>query len=160
MAGSLPKLPPLPPADEIRPRLQRGVQWLAGHSLNQAAVGVLRLGLPFPPYQPGSALVMETLGRKSGNRRLTPMGCLRVADRLLVVAEHGRKADWLRNALAAGSVRIWLAGRPLQGRVHVIEAGPDADPEALLERMNNKVHTATVHAMAHEPCVVAIDLID
>jgi hypothetical protein len=52
-------------------------------------------------------------------------------------------------------VHLWLAGRPLQGRVHVL----DADPEVLLERMNNKVHAATVHAMAHQPCVVAIDLI-
>lgn len=147
-------LPGLPPPEEIRPRLQRGVQWLAGHSVNQAAVGVLRLGLPFPPYDPDGALVMETFGRRSGRRRLTPLGCLRAGDRVLVVAEHGRRADWVRNALASGTVSIWLAGRQLRGRVQIL----DDDPEALLERMNNRVHTATIHAMAHEPCVVAIDL--
>lgn len=155
MTGPPPQQPPLPRPDEIRPRVQRGVQWLAARSLNPAAVGVLRLGLPFPPYRPDTALVMETFGRTSGKRRLTPMGCLQVADRLLVVAEHGRRSDWLRNALAAGTVRLWLAGRPLRGRVHVL----DADPEVLLEQMHNKVHAATIHAMAHEPCVVAIDLI-
>ena len=140
---------------ELKPRVQRGVQWLAGRSFNQAAVGVLRLGLPLPPYEPGNAVVLETFGRRSGKRRLTPVGCLRVADRLLVVAEHGRRADWLRNALAAGSVRLWLAGRQYTGQVKVL----DADPEELLARMGNKLHTATVHAMAHEPCVVAIDLL-
>ncbi|GAC1364948.1 MAG: hypothetical protein NVSMB32_08010 [Actinomycetota bacterium] len=148
--------PHLPPPEELRPRMQRGVQWLAGHSLNPAAVGVLRLGLPFPPYAPDGALVLETFGRTSGKRRLTPMGCLREgSQRLLVVAEHGRKADWVRNALAAPTVRLWLAGRQMQGRISVVEG---EDPEAVLARMNNKVHAATIHAMAHQPCVVAIDL--
>jgi deazaflavin-dependent oxidoreductase (nitroreductase family) len=142
--------------DEFRPQIQRGVQWAAGRSLNHAAVAALRLGLPFPPYPADGALVMETFGRKSRRRRLVPMGCLKDGDRLLVVAEHGRQSDWLRNALAApGSlVRLWLAGRPATGRVHVL----DDDAEDLLARMGNKVHTATVRAMAHDPCVVAIDL--
>ena len=139
---------------DLRPRLQRGAQWLAGRSLNRAAVGALRLGLPFPPYGPEDALVMETFGRKSGKRRLTPMGCLRDGDRLLIVSEHGRGADWVRNALAAGTVRVWLTGRPLEGRVRVLD---DEDPLALLTRMNNRVHTATIRLMSHEPCVVAID---
>jgi deazaflavin-dependent oxidoreductase (nitroreductase family) len=156
MMGEEPEPPHsgLIPAD-LGPRLQRGVQWVAGHSLNHAAVGVLRLGLPFPPYGPQDALVLETFGRRSGKRRLTPMGCLREGDRLLVVAEHGRGADWVRNALAGESVRLWLAGRQYRGRVQVLE---DTDPEDVLARMGNKVHAATIHAMAHEPCVVAVDL--
>jgi deazaflavin-dependent oxidoreductase (nitroreductase family) len=143
--------------EELRPQIQRGVQWAAGRSLNHAAVAALRLGLPFPPYPADGALVMETFGRKSGKRRLVPMGCLKDGDRLLVVAEHGRQSDWLRNALAAPHqlVRLWLAGRPSTGRVYVLE-GEDA--EALLARIGNKVHTATVRAMAHDPCVVAIEL--
>ena len=143
------------PGDDLRPRIQRGVQVAAGHSLNQAVVGVLRLGLPFPPYAADGALVLETFGRHTGKRRLTPMGCLEDGDRLLVVAEHGRRADWVRNALHAGVVRLWLAGRPHQARIRVLD---DAEPEALLERMGNRVHTATIHAMAHEPCVVAFEL--
>ena len=157
MMGQEPEAHPpsgLLPAD-LGPRLQRGAQWLAGHSLNHAAVGVLRLGLPFPPYGPQDALVLETFGRRSGKRRLTPMGCRREGGRLLVVAEHGRGADWVRNALAAGSVRLWLAGRPFRARVRVLE---DADPEEVLARMGNKVHSATIHAMAHDACVVAFDL--
>jgi deazaflavin-dependent oxidoreductase (nitroreductase family) len=100
---------------------------------------------------------METFGRKSGKRRLVPMGCLKDGDRLLVVAEHGRQSDWLRNALAAPQslVRLWLAGRPHTGRVHVLE---DEESEDLLARMGNKVHAATIRAMAHDPCVVAIEL--
>jgi hypothetical protein len=52
-------------------------------------------------------------------------------------------------------VRLWLAGRPYTGRVHVLD---DEDPEELLARIGNKVHTATIRTMAYEPCVVAIDL--
>ncbi|MGH2721462.1 MAG: nitroreductase/quinone reductase family protein, partial [Actinomycetota bacterium] len=45
---------------------------------------------------------METVGRRSGRPWVTPMGYVREsADSVLVVAEHGRKADWVRNALAA-----------------------------------------------------------
>ncbi|MGH2718973.1 MAG: nitroreductase family deazaflavin-dependent oxidoreductase [Actinomycetota bacterium] len=140
---------------DLKPKLQRGVQVVAGHSLNRAAVAALRLGLPVPPYAPGRALVLETFGRRTGKRRLTPMGCLRDGDLLLVVSEHGRQADWLRNALAAEKVRLWLAGKPHQAMVRVLGG---SDPEELLQRMGSKVHTATIHAMAHEPCVVEFAL--
>jgi len=141
---------------DLRPRLQRGAQRLAGRSRNQAAVALLRLGLPFPPYTPETALVMETFGRKSGKRRLTPMGYLRESpDRLLVVAEHGRAADWLRNALAGGTVQVWLGGRPHRGRVSVVEG---ADPAELIARMGNRLHAAAIRLMSHEPRVVAIDV--
>lgn len=149
---------PNPGFDDLRPRLQRGVQWAAGHSLNPVVVATLRLGLPFPPYPADGALVMETFGRRTGTRRLTPMGCLRDGDRLLVVSEHGRHADWLRNALAApdATVRFWLAGRQHRGRVQVVD---DGDPDAVLERIGNKVHAASIKAMAHDPAVVAIDIV-
>ena len=100
---------------------------------------------------------METFGRKSGKRRLTPMGCLRQSpDRLLVVAEHGRRADWLRNALAAGAVQVWLGGRPHRGRVSVVKG---ADPAEVIAGMGNRLHAAAIRLMSHEPCVVAIDLL-
>jgi len=142
--------------EDLKPRIQRGVQLVAGRSLNRAAVATLRLGLPVPPYAPDRALVLETFGRKTGKRRLTPMGCLREGDQLLVVSEHGRRADWLRNALALPHVRLWLAGKPYQAHVQVLDS---ADPEVLLARMGNKLHAATIHAMAHDPCVVSFDLL-
>lgn len=151
----------LPGFEELKPRLQRGVQVMAGRSINRVAVGVLRLGLPLPPYGPEQAMVLETFGRVSGKRRLIPMGCLREGDRLLVVAEHGAEADWVRNALAAGSVKLWVAGRPRRAMVQLLDlADPDGDPEAVLARMGNKVHAATVHTMASKPRVVSFSLQD
>lgn len=149
-------VPERPGIEELRPKVQRSVQWVAARSLNKAAVGVLRLGLPFPPYGPETALVMETFGRRTGRRRLTPMGCLDVGEgRLWVVAEHGRHADWVRNALAAGTVRIWRGGRSYRGRVQVLEG---EDTGVVLERMGSKVHTLSVLAMAHDPKVIQITL--
>ncbi len=99
---------------------------------------------------------METVGRKSGKVRRTPMGCLQVApNRVLVVAERGRQADWVRNAQAAGSVRIWFAGKQYRGTVSLLD---EEDPEALLRRMKNPVHATSVRLLAHRPKVVAIDL--
>lgn len=100
---------------------------------------------------------METAGRRTGKRRLTPMGYLRVSeDRLLAVAEHGRRADWVRNALAAGSVRVWLGRRPHRARIALLD---DADPRDVLRQMGNPLHAATIRLLAFEPRVVRIDLL-
>src|SRR5207248_1497163 len=49
----------------------------------------LRLGLPSPPYTRGNAIIVETIGRRSGKRRRVPVGFLEEDDKLIVVAEDG-----------------------------------------------------------------------
>lgn len=134
---------------------RRTVQRIGRRTINPVAVGLLRLGLPAPPYSPRSALVMETVGRRSGKRRVTPMGYVRDGGGLLVVAEHGRRADWLRNARASGTVRVWLGRQAYRGRVRVLD---DADPGDVLRRIG-PVHGMVVRALADEPKVVRIDLL-
>lgn len=137
-------------------RRRRTIQRLGGRTINRLAVAVLRLGLPAPPYSPRSALVMETVGRKTGKRRLIPMGyLLDSADRLMVVAEHGERADWVRNALAAGSVRVWLGRHVYRGRVSLVH---DVEPEEVLRRIGNRTHSAVVRRLGYEPRAVRIDL--
>ncbi len=86
------------------------------------------------------------------------MGCLRVGpSTLLVVAEHGRGADWVRNALAAGSVSVWVEGRRYRGRV---EPDPEEDPQEVLRRMRNPVHRGMIRAMAHEAEVMRVELLE
>ena len=135
---------------------RRTVQRIGRHTFNPVAVGLLRLGLPAPPYTPRSALVMETVGRRSGKRRATPMGYVRDGDAsLLVVAERGRRADWVRNARAAGTVRVWLGRQAHRGRVTVLD---DPDPADVLRRIG-PVHGMVVRTLADEPKVVRIDLL-
>lgn len=84
------------------------------------------------------------------------MGYVRDGDgSLLVVAEHGRRADWVRNALAAGMVRVWLGRQERRGRITVLD---DVAPDDVLRRIG-PVHRAVVRGLAHEPKAVRIDLL-
>lgn len=135
---------------------RRAVQRVGRLTINPVTVTLLRLGLPAPPYTPKSALVMETVGRRTGKRRVTPMGYARESDdSLLVVAEHGRRADWVRNALAAGTVRIWLGRQEHRGRITVLD---DLAPEDVLARIG-PIHGAVVRGLASEPRAVRIELL-
>lgn len=135
---------------------RRTVQAAGRLTVNRPAVVLLRLGLPWPPYTPRSALVVETMGRRSGRSRLTPVGYHRAApDRLLVVAEHGARADWVRNALAAGEVTVWIGRERRRARVGLT----DGDPSQVLRAIGNRLHAATVRLLAHEPRVVELRLL-
>lgn len=134
---------------------RRSVQVLGRYTLNRLTIALTRLGLTFPGFwSPLSGLVVETVGRKTGKRRLTPVGYVREGPRtILVVAEHGRRADWVRNA-AAGDVKIWI-GRlryPVQVRVR-----EEMDPEEVLRRMK-PLQAMGVRALAFEPKVIELEI--
>src|ERR1700716_1433445 len=57
--------------------------------------------------RPGYAL-LETIGRKTGKARSTPVGDARVGDRLWIVAEHGMKGGYGRNIKQNPRVRVKL----------------------------------------------------
>ena len=77
---------------------------------------------------PGYAL-LETIGRKSGKPRRTPVGHGRVGNQFWIVAEHGRKAAYLQNIAKNPRVRVkvreGLRARWYTGTAHVL---PDDDP--------------------------------
>ena len=56
---------------------------------------------------PGYAL-LETIGRKTGKPRRTPVGNGRVGGQFWIVAEHGQKAGYVRNIVASPQVRLKL----------------------------------------------------
>src|ERR1041385_6736537 len=57
--------------------------------------------------RPGYAL-LETVGRKTGKARRTPVGDGRVGAQFWIVAEHGRRAGYVRNIEANSRVRVKL----------------------------------------------------
>jgi deazaflavin-dependent oxidoreductase (nitroreductase family) len=80
----------------------------AANALTKAA---LLAGIPRPPYNRNNALIVETIGRKSGSRRRTPVGFLGDGGRIIVVVEDGSSARWVRNALAdGGRLRVFVRG--------------------------------------------------
>lgn len=112
----------------------------------------LLAGIPRPPYHRGNALIVETIGRRSGRRRRIPVGYLDDDGRLIVVVEDGSRAQWVRNALAdGGRLRIFLRGAWRSSRLQVL----DADPEMYLERMS-RMHAAFVRHEASTPGVIEL----
>lgn len=102
----------------------------------------------------GTAL-LETVGRKSGLARQTPVGYHLDAGTVWIVAEHGLGADYVRNIKSNPSVRLKIGGRWLDGSAHL---SPQEDPKAHLKKQPNKLSAATVRLMATTPMVIRIDL--
>jgi deazaflavin-dependent oxidoreductase (nitroreductase family) len=112
----------------------------------------LLAGVPRPPYNRSNALIVETVGRRSGKRRRLPVGYLDDGGRIIVVVEDGSRAHWVRNALEdGGRLRIFLRGAWRSARLRVL----DADPEAYLEKMS-RVHAAFVRHEASTPSVIEL----
>ena len=60
---------------------------------------------------PGAyAGIVHSRGRTSGNEYATPVTIKRLGDDFVIAMVYGRRADWVRNVLAAGSAVIELEG--------------------------------------------------
>jgi deazaflavin-dependent oxidoreductase (nitroreductase family) len=112
---------------------------------------------------PGYAL-LETVGRKTGNPRRTPVGDGRVGGQFWIVAEHGRKAGYVRNLESNPRVRVkvreGLLGRWFSGTAQVL---PEDDPRERQRWLAQQVpgssgNAAVVRLMGTELLTVRIDL--
>jgi deazaflavin-dependent oxidoreductase (nitroreductase family) len=121
---------------------------LAKYLFNPLVKAAVRLRLA-----PGWA-ILETRGRKSGKIRHTPVGDGLVGDVFWIVAEHGRRAGYVRNIEADPSVRIFVRGRWRAGRAELM---PDDDARAR-QRQLQKVNAAVVRMMGTDLLTVRIDL--
>jgi deazaflavin-dependent oxidoreductase (nitroreductase family) len=102
---------------------------------------------------PGIA-ILETTGRKSGQPRRTPVGASVGGDTCWIVAEHGRKAAYVRNIQADPSVRIKIGRRWRSGTAQLM---PGDDPRAR-QRAMPAINTAVVRLMGTELLTVRVDL--
>ena len=98
--------------------------------------------------QPGRAL-LETIGRKSGKLRRTPVGDGRFGNQFWIVAEHGRKSGYVRNIEANPRVRLklrhGLRARWHTGTAHILS---DDDPRRRQEWLSQNVRGARMNAAA------------
>jgi deazaflavin-dependent oxidoreductase (nitroreductase family) len=81
-----------------------------------------------------STALLETTGRRSGQRRLTPVTNGLDRDRFWIVTEHGMRANYVRNLLAEPRVRVKAGGRWRCGEAHLVEDDPHARLEKITER--------------------------
>src|SRR5580693_4460702 len=81
----------------------RLVHLLQKYVLNPPIKLLFALGIVPPGYA-----LLETIGRKTGKARRTPVDDARVGDRLWIVVEHGMKAGYVRNLVRNPRVPVKL----------------------------------------------------
>jgi deazaflavin-dependent oxidoreductase (nitroreductase family) len=99
--------------------------------------------------------ILETTGRESGKPRRNPVGNGLDGDTFWIVAEHGRRAGYVRNIEANPRVRVKVGGRWRSGVAQVM---PEDDPLARQRRIGRRLNAAFVRAMATDLLTVRIDL--
>jgi deazaflavin-dependent oxidoreductase (nitroreductase family) len=98
--------------------------------------------------------ILETRGRRSGLPRQTPVGNGLIGDTFWIVAEHGRKAGYVRNIEADPRVRVFVDGRWRTGTAQPLA---DDDPIAR-QRALPRLNARFVRLMGTELLTIRIDL--
>jgi deazaflavin-dependent oxidoreductase (nitroreductase family) len=101
-----------------------------------------------------SQVLLETMGRKSGLPRQTPVGGRRVDDVFWLVSEFGDKSQYVRNIQADPQVRVRLKGTWYTGTAHLL---PEDDPRARLSTLP-RYNSSAVQALGTNLLTVRIDL--
>jgi len=104
---------------------------------------------------PPSIAILETTGRRSGEPRRTPVGNGLDGDTFWIVAEHGRRAAYVRNIEANPGVRVKVGGAWRRGTARLVD---DDEPRERQRRIGRKLNAAVVRAMGTELLSVRIDL--
>jgi deazaflavin-dependent oxidoreductase (nitroreductase family) len=104
---------------------------------------------------PRAFALLETIGRKSGMPRQTPVGNGLVGDTFWLIAFHGRQADYVRNLLAQPQVRVKVGDRWRVGRAVVL---PDDDARARSYTLPHQWDKAIGRLIGSAPLTVRIDL--
>ena len=123
----------------------------------------IKLLLAFGIAPPGYAL-LETIGRKTGTPRRTPVGNGRVGQQFWLVAEHGSESGYVRNIAKNPRVRIKLRNG-LRARWYTGTACllPDDDPRERQrwlsrQRPGSASNAAAVRLFGTQLLTVRIDL--
>ena len=100
--------------------------------------------------------LLETTGRKSRQPRRNPVGNGLKGNTFWIVAEHGRKAGYVKNIKADPHVRIRVGGRWRTGTAHLLEE----DDARARQRELRSVNAAFVRLMGTDLLTVRVDLDD
>jgi deazaflavin-dependent oxidoreductase (nitroreductase family) len=126
------------------------VRNLQRYVVNPPARALARRGLL------GDYVVLETIGRKSGQPRETPVGMKVDRDTAWMVSEHGHHASYVKNIEADARVRVRIGGQWRPGTAHLLDGD---DPVARLHALwGNGGNTWPVRAMGTSLLSIRIDL--
>jgi deazaflavin-dependent oxidoreductase (nitroreductase family) len=102
-----------------------------------------------------SLALLETTGRKSGTKRVTPVGNGLRGDTFWIVTEHGWASAYVKNIQADPRVRVKVGRRWRSGTAHIL---PDDDPYERMRMLRRRANDATVRLVGTEHLVIRVDL--
>jgi deazaflavin-dependent oxidoreductase (nitroreductase family) len=133
----------------------RIVRFIQRRLVNPVVRGVLDRGWRIPGYA-----LLETTGRSSGLPRRTPVGDGLDGQVFWIVAEHGRRADYVRNIEADPRVRVLARGRWRSGTAVPLPGDDPRERQRMLgrHRWNRRLNDLAVRAVGTDLMTVRIDL--
>jgi deazaflavin-dependent oxidoreductase (nitroreductase family) len=114
-----------------------------------------RIANPVLVRMPGRT-VLETTGRKSGEKRRTPIGGRRVGGDFWLVSEYGELSQYVRNIKADPRVRVRIRGRWRAGIAYLM---PEDDAKARLRELP-VVNSAGVRMLGTNLLTIRVALTD
>ena len=100
--------------------------------------------------------LLETVGRKSGEPRRTPLGGKRIGDQFWFVSEFGDKSQYVKNIQADPKVRVRLKGKWHSGTAHLV---PEDDPHERLRSLP-KFNSFGVRTFGTNLLTIRVDFTD
>ncbi|MEA2309688.1 MAG: hypothetical protein QOI65_1974, partial [Thermoleophilaceae bacterium] len=94
-------------------------------------------------------------GRKSGQKRVTPVGNGLRGDVFWIVTEHGWASSYVKNIQADPHVRVKVGRRWRSGTAHIL---PDDDPYERMRLLQRPANDAAVRLVGTEHLVIRVDL--
>lgn len=136
------------PNDAKTLRKFRRERALGRYVLNPVVKGMSKLGM-----RTALATELETIGRKSGQRRRVPVSVRFDADGAWLISQHGTRSGWGRNIADNPNIRIRQGN---QWRSGVATLRPDDDVVAR-GRQFGRLGASVVKALETTPVSVRID---
>jgi deazaflavin-dependent oxidoreductase (nitroreductase family) len=102
----------------------------------------------------GSVALLETTGRKSGQKRVTPVGNGLRGREFWIITEHGWSSAYVKNIQADPRVRVKVGRRWMSGTATIL---PDDDPYERMRRLK-RANDAAVRLMGTQHLVIRVDL--
>lgn len=110
---------------------------------------------------PRAFALLETTGRRSGRRRLTPVGNGLEGSTFWLVTEHGTRCDYVKNLIAHPSVRVKVGRTWRSGTAALVPEDDGISRRSRIDRANGvvgRVDGLIFRASASHPVSVRIDL--
>ena len=91
--------------------------------LNHVVEPLVRAGVGSPRIVPSGFIVLETIGRKTGRARRSPLAATRFGSYVVVATFRGDRSQWVSNLAAQPRTRYWLGGKAREARAFVMVKG-------------------------------------